>query len=149
SASRRQGKPNMLKRIQSCSRWAGIILTLLTALVLAAAPTAAQDKKAEKLAEPIAQGQRVFTCGHSFHVFVPGILADMAKKADIKDHVQVGTSSIGGSRVIQHWDVADDKNKAKEALKTGKVDVLTLSPIYLPDAGIDNFTKLALEHNKD
>ena len=29
------------------------------------------------------------------------------------------------------------------------MDVLTLSPIFLPDAGIENFTKLALEHNKD
>ena len=27
--------------------------------------------------------------------------------------------------------------------------MLTLSPIFLPDAGIENFTDLALEHNKD
>src|SRR5262249_34331884 len=103
----------------------------------------------DKLSEPIAQGQRIFTCGHSFHVFVPGILADLAKKAEIKDHVQVGMSSIGGSRGIQHWDVAEEKKKAKEAVKAGKIDVLTLSPIHLPDPGIENFTKLALEHNKD
>src|SRR5205807_10354116 len=93
------------------------------------------------------KGQRVFTCGHSFHVFVPGLLAEMARSAGIKDHVQVGMSAIGGSRVIQHWDVADDKNKAKEALRSGNVDVLTLSPIYLPDEGIENFARLALEHN--
>ena len=42
-----------------------------------------------------------------------------------------------------------DKNNAKDALKTGKVEVLTLSPIFFPDAGIENFTKLALEYNKD
>jgi len=30
-----------------------------------------------------------------------------------------------------------------------QVDVLTLSPIFLPDPGIENFTKLALEHNPD
>ncbi|MCE9532737.1 MAG: hypothetical protein K8T89_16695, partial [Planctomycetes bacterium] len=47
------------------------------------------------------------------------------------------------------WDVPEIKNKAKEALKSGKVDVLTLSPIFLPDAGIENFLNLALEHNKD
>jgi hypothetical protein len=123
-------------------------LTFLAACLLASS-TGADDKKPDKLAEPITQGQRVFTCGHSFHVFVPGILSDLAKKGDIKDHVQVGLSSIGGSRVIQHWDVPEEKNKAKEALKTGKVDVLTLSPIHLPDPGIENFTKLALEHNKD
>lgn len=108
-----------------------------------------KDNPAPKLAEPIKAGQRVFTCGHSFHVWVPGIMTEFAKKADIAEHTQVGVSSIGGSRVIQHWDIADEKNKAKEALKTGKVDVLTLSPIYLPDAGIANFTELALEHNKD
>lgn len=138
----------MLARIRYGSRWATVapLLLLLAAIVPA---TPAQDKKPEKLAEPIAQGQRVFTCGHSFHVFVPGILTDLAKKGDVKEHVQAGMSSIGGSRVIQHWDVAEDKNKAKEALKTGKVDVLTLSPIHLPDPGIENFAKLALEHNKD
>lgn len=107
---------------------------------------AAGDKKG-KADQPIPQGQRVFTCGHSFHVFVPNILTDMAKSAGIKDHVQVGMSSIGGSRVYQHWNVADDKNKAKEALRSGKVDVLTLSPIHLPDNGIENFVKLALENN--
>src|SRR4051794_39722879 len=67
--------------------------------------------------KPVDRGQRVFTCGHSFHVFVPGILADMARGAGIPDHKIAGLSSIGGSRVIQHWDVADEKNKAKQALR--------------------------------
>lgn len=93
------------------------------------------------------KGLRVFTCAHSFHVFVPGLLEKMAKAAGIRGHEQVGLSAIGGSRVIQHWDVPDARNKAKAALRTGKVDVLTLSPIYPPDAGIDNFARLALEHN--
>jgi hypothetical protein len=96
----------------------------------------------EKLAEPIAKGQHVFTCGHSFHVWVPGIVADLAKKAGIEGHKQLGVSSIGGSRVIRHWDIPADK-KAKETLATGKVEVLTLSPIFLPDPGIENFTTLA------
>lgn len=98
---------------------------------------------------PVAKGQRVLSAGHSFHVFVPGILGELAKSAGIKDHAQVGVSSLGGSRVIQHWDLPDEKNKAKAALKDGKVDVLTLSPIFHPDPGIDNFTKLALENNQD
>jgi hypothetical protein len=51
--------------------------------------------------------------------------------------------------IIQHWDLPEGKNKAKAALQTGKVEVLTLSPIFLPDPGIENFTKLALQHNKD
>src|SRR5436190_15891065 len=124
-----------------------LALALLGATLVPVRPAAAEDKKGDKPADPITKGQRVYTCGHSFHVWVPGIVADLAKKAEIPDHVQVGLSSIGGSKVIQHWNVADDKFKSKEALTSGKVDVLTLSPIYFPDAGIENFTKLALEHN--
>lgn len=130
--------------------WVGVI-TLLVSVGLGRAHAdskpAAPDKPADTLAEPIAKGQRVFSAGHSFHVFVPGILADMAKQAGIKDHKIAGLSAIGGSRVIQHWNVPADKNTAKKALEVGQVDVLTLSPIHLPDDGIENFTKLALEHN--
>jgi hypothetical protein len=93
------------------------------------------------------KGQRILSAGHSFHVFMPSILRELAQSAGIKDHVQVDLQSIGGSRVIQHWDLAEEKNKAKTALKSGKIDALTLSPIYLPDDGIANFTAFALEHN--
>jgi len=98
---------------------------------------------------PVTKGQRVFTCAHSFHGFVYRMLEGMAKSAGIPDHQSVGMSSIGGSRVIQHWDVADDKFGTKAALTAGKVDVLTLSPIWLPDEGIENFAKLGVEHNPD
>ena len=93
------------------------------------------------------KGLRLLTAGHSFHVWMPGILTELAKKANITGHQQVALSSIGGSQVIQHWNVADDKNKLKPALIESKADGLTLSPIYLPDAGIENFVKLGLEHN--
>lgn len=113
----------------------------LFALALAVSPARPADEPAAP------KGLRVFSAGHSFHVFVPGVLTDIAKGAGIKDHKHLGTSSIGGSRTIQHWDQPDDKNKTKAALKEGTVDVLTLAPIYHPDAGVDNFVKLALEHN--
>ena len=99
--------------------------------------------------QPLPDGLRVFTCGHSFHVWAAKIIADMAEGAGIKGHQIAGLSSIGGSRVIQHWDVADEKNLAKKMLAEGKVDVLTLSPIWLPDEGIEKFAKLAFEHNPD
>ncbi|HEY8667051.1 MAG TPA: SGNH/GDSL hydrolase family protein [Tepidisphaeraceae bacterium] len=95
----------------------------------------------------LAQGQRVFTCGHSFHVWVADILIDMAKGAGISGHHAVGMSSIGGSRVIEHWDVPEEQNEAKKALRAGNVDVLTLSPIWLPDEGMAKFASLALQHN--
>lgn len=127
----------------------GPTLVLLGAALLPASASLAQATAPASGAEPIAKGQRVFTCGHSFHVFVPPILADMCAKAGISGHTQVGLSSIGGSRVIEHWTVPDDNNKAKEALRSASVDVLTLSPIFLPDAGLDHFTALAVEHNKN
>src|SRR6478609_9267829 len=98
-------------------------------------------------AAPITEGLRVFTCGHSFHVWVAKMVAELAEKAGIKNHRVAGISGIGGSRVIQHWDVADDKNAAKKALTAGEIDVLTLSPIWLPDEGIENFARLAIQHN--
>jgi len=142
---------SMFATLSTRLRWSSLLLAAgMLGFAFQPLPlVVAQDKKAEKLAEPITKGQRVFTCGHSFHVWVPGILNDLAKKAEIPNHTQAGLSSIGGSRVIQHWDVAEEKNKAKGELKTGKVDVLTLSPIFLPDEGIEKFTNLALEHNKD
>ncbi|MDP6466392.1 MAG: hypothetical protein QF918_01540 [Pirellulaceae bacterium] len=122
-------------------------ITLPLALLAASSLAVAQTDVEVKKGEPVVAAQRVFSAGHSFHVFVPRILNDLARSADIKDHIFVGLSAIGGSRVIQHWNVPEENNKAKKALRTGDVDVLTLSPIHLPDEGIENFVKLATDHN--
>lgn len=65
-----------------------LLITGLALFTLASSPFAsqAQDKADSKLAEPIAKGQRVFTCGHSFHVWVPGIVTDLSKLAEIPQH---------------------------------------------------------------
>jgi hypothetical protein len=132
-----------------CSRFRFRFATtiLVLALLTGDSPAVAQTNAEAKKAASVAAGQRVFSAGHSFHVFVPRILDDMTKAAMIRDHVFVGLSAIGGSRVVQHWNVPEQKNQAKKALRTGKVDVLTLSPIHLPDDGIKNFVDLALKHN--
>ena len=93
------------------------------------------------------KGLRVFTCGHSFHVWVIPILSEMAMNAGIADHQIAGRSSIGGSTVLKHWNVPEANNLAKQTLRAGKADVLTLSPIWLPDEGIENFAKLAVQGN--
>src|SRR5947209_415974 len=54
-------------------------------------------------AEGETKGQRVYYSGHSFHYFMPPILADIAKKAGVKDRTMLGISAIGGSRTYQHW----------------------------------------------
>jgi hypothetical protein len=92
-------------------------------------------------------GQRVFVCAHSFMIYTAKLLPPMAEAAGIA-HVNAGQQMIGGSRVIQHWNLPETRNVAKTALREGKVDVLTLSPHnQLPDPGIDHFTRLGLEKN--
>jgi len=117
------------------------ITTLLGILCLTAPIVRADD-----LLPPITQGLRFATCGHSFHVFTYKQVAEIAKHAGL-DHQPVGISSIGGSTVQKHWDVPEEKSAVKQVLKTGKVDVLTLSPIWLPDDAIEQFVKLGIEHN--
>lgn len=125
------------------------VIALLAAALMSPAPVVAQAIRNNEMPDSIGKGLRVFTCAHSFHQFVPDILADLCKKVQIQGHQQLGISVIGGSQVIQHWNTVDDKHQVRKMIATGNVDVLTLSPIFLPDAGIENFTKLALEHNKD
>ncbi len=93
-------------------------------------------------------GLRVFYTGHSFHMFVPQRIEQLVKAAGIQGHKLAGQQGIGGSRVIQHWDLEDAKNKAKPALAGGEVDVFTMAAhVAIPDEGITNFTELGLKHN--
>ncbi len=107
-------------------------------------PAAAEDG----VKPPIAVGQKVATCGHSFHVFTYRQVAEMALAAGLA-HEAVAISSIGGSTVQKHWDVPEAESKVKQVLKNGGADVLTLSPIWLPDPGIGAFVSLGLEHRPD
>jgi len=120
----------------------------LPALFAIALVATAPFTAAQKPASPKEKGLRVFSCGHSFHMFIPPMLNEMAHSAGI-DHKIAGGSSKGGSQVIQHWTMPDEQFKTKPALRAGEVDVLTLAPIWMPDPGIENFAKLAFEHNKN
>jgi hypothetical protein len=103
----------------------------------------------EKEAAAPPKGQRVLISGHSFHYFVAAPLAKVAEAGGIKDHVNAGTQSIGGSTVTQHWELADDKNKVKKALKEGSIDVLTMSPHMklVPDKAITDFAEMGFAKN--
>ncbi len=96
---------------------------------------------------PVPKGQRVFFASHSLMWYVPTPLGELAETAGIKEHRLVGVQRLGASKTLQHWNVPEDRNKAREALKKGDVDVFVMSPIQFPDQGIDNFVKLGLEHN--
>jgi hypothetical protein len=92
-------------------------------------------------------GPRVFVCAHSFMIYTGQMLPGMTEASGVA-YRDAGRQMIGGSRVLQHWEVPDDKNLAKQVLRDGAVDVLTVSPhMLLPDEGIDNFTKLGMEKN--
>ena len=114
----------------------GLLLIVLTAVGLTAQ-------------EASPQGLKVLTAGHSFHVWMPPLVAEMAKSAGIQGHEQLAISSIGGSKVIQHWDLPPEKNKAKPVLTAGQAELFTMAPTLLPDPGIENFVKLGLEHRAD
>lgn len=118
-------------------------LFLLALLLLAGS---ARSEDAAPL-PAIAKGQRIYAAHHSYFVQVPPILTEIAKSAGLADQTFVGTKYIGGSKSIQHWNVKDEENKAKEALKAGAVDVLILTPVYLPDEGIEKFAQFGLETN--
>jgi hypothetical protein len=120
---------------------------LLTTAVLCLAAIAPAAPGAREAAPPTPKGQRVFVCGHSFHFFIAEPLAEMARAAGIKGHQTVGVQFLGGSRTLAHWNLPEEKNKAKQALRKGEVDMLTLSPIQHPDEGVTNFVKLGLENN--
>lgn len=99
------------------------------------------------LAADAPPGQRVFVTAHSFHIFVAKGLAPMVEAAGIKGHT-IGAQSIGGSTVLQHWNLPDEKAVAKRALLAGQVDVLTMSPKWdFPDEGIDRYVEFGLKHN--
>lgn len=94
------------------------------------------------------EGVRVFYTGHSFHMFVPRLMTQLTKAGEVKEYRTVGSQGIGGSRVIQHWTRADDRNKAKQILKSAGTDVFTMAPnVKMPDEGIDRFAELGLKHN--
>lgn len=115
---------------------AAVVLVGIVALVDSAA-------RADEIAK---QPCRVLYTGHSFAG--AGWLEVLAKQAGITEYENLGKQSLGASRVIHHWTLADARNRAKTLLAEGTVDVLTLSPnMQMPDEGIDLFVDYALQHN--
>lgn len=126
------------------------LLSLFLGLVVPALCLAVEPavRTTDASAPPEIAGQRVFICGHSFHMYIAKLLPGMARAAGIANFALAGQQGRGGSTVLQHWQLPDEKAKAKAALRAGTVDALTLSPnLLMPDPGIGNYTRLGLEKN--
>lgn len=96
------------------------------------------------------KGLRVFYTGHSFHMFVPPRVEQLARSAGIREHRTAGVQGIGGSRVIQHWELEEARNRARPALERAEADVFTMAAhLAIPDPGIENFVTLGLKHNPE
>ena len=128
------------------------LLTLATRTVsgfeqeaLAAKPGSATSS-AGASSEPPA-GRKLFYVTHSLMWDVPAPLTEEVAAFGIKDHTVVGTQRLGFSRTQQHWDLPDGKNQAKTALQEGKVDDFIMSPMDMPDKGVENFVMLGIQNN--
>ncbi len=116
------------------------ICVILFLAALMAAPAFGTD------ISPMPTPLHVVSSGNSFSGGSVSAFDEITRLAGIKASRAV-YSGIGGSRVIQHWDLPDDKNVAKKALLEGNVDVMTMNPIFMPDEGIAKFVKFGLEKN--
>ncbi len=104
---------------------------------------------------PVTEGQRAFFVGPSFHLFIVQPLITLAKEVGITGHRVEGWDMISRSTPMQHWKKGGGDNKVKKALRTGKIDVLTLATnfwaqrrrVIMPEPGIDLFADMAVEHN--
>jgi enterochelin esterase-like enzyme len=134
--------------MKTAARRAVLLAGLVLATALPALAIGQEKTPGDRQGVPSApKGLRVFVCGHSLHWYIPAPLGEMAAAAGIKGHRLVGSQSLGASKTLQHWNLPEQKNKAKQALTKGEVDVFTMSPIQFPDQGVENFVKLGLEHN--
>jgi hypothetical protein len=129
-----------------------IILFILLVAILVSGTCVNQAEKTsndnEKQAtESKPKGMHVFYASHSLMWDMPPVLTEAAEAYGIEGHTVLGIQRLGVSRTSQHWNLPDNQNQAKQALKAGNVDAFVMSPIGMPDPGIDNFVKLGLEHN--
>src|SRR5262245_27339569 len=120
-----------------------VSLALIT-LVCVTVPVRPQPR--DEAADP-PKGQRVFFASHSGMWYVPDPLGELAESAKIKGDKKVGLQRLGASKTLQHWELPEDKNQAKKALKAGGADGVLMGATQFRDEGVENFVKFGLEHN--
>ncbi len=114
-------------------------LALMSHALAADAPPAAQAATAPA-------GQRMFYASHSLMWDVPAPFAEMAQTYGITNH-SGSIQRMGFSRTQQFWDQPEAQSQAKKALKTGELDTFVMSPMDMPDKGVEEFVKLGILNN--
>jgi hypothetical protein len=134
-----------LKTILASLVAAGFALTLCASA--ADTPTTTQPAAAPAAKSGDAPaGQRMFYASHSLMWDVPAPFAEMAEAYGIKGHT-LSIQQMGFSRTQQFWDQPEGQSRAKQALKAGNIDVFVMSPMDMPDKGVEEFVKLGILNN--
>jgi len=122
-----------------------VFASLFAAGLALAASALAADGPAPQTATPPA-GLHMFYASHSLMWDDPEPFGELAKAYGIKDQ-KIEIQRMGFARTQQFWDQPEGQSQAKQALKTGTVDVFVMSPMDMPDDGVDGFVKLGLLNN--
>jgi hypothetical protein len=115
--------------------------TITACLALASLGSAADTKTDEAPA-----GFRMFYATHSLMWDTPAPFSELATGAGMKNH-KIDMQRMGFSRTQQFWDQAEAQSAAKKALKEGNVDVFVMSPMDMPDKGVEGFVTLGIQNN--
>ena len=121
------------------------LLTPAVAACLALSSCASMPGTSAKVAA-IPAGQHMFYASHSLMWDVPAPFAEMVKAYGITNHT-LGIQQMGFSRTQQFWDQPEAQSQAKQALKTGNLDDFVMSPMDMPDKGVEEFVKLGILNN--
>ena len=123
------------------------LLTPAVVACLALSPCAsAQDSIAMNQPGAAPAGQQMFYASHSLMWDVPAPFAEMVKAYGITNHA-VTMQQMGFSRTQAFWDQSEAQSQAKQALKGGKIDDFVMSPMDMPDKGVEEFVKLGILNN--
>jgi len=136
----------MNKLLKAVSFLTTTIAVSLAAPCLAAAAEAPTTDQPAAAKPDAPAGLRIFYASHSLMWDVPPPLAQVVSAYGITNHT-LSIQRMGFSRTQQFWDQAEAQSDAKKALKAGNTDVFVMSPMDMPDKGVEEFVKLGILNN--
>ena len=121
---------------------------LLTPAIVAslALASCALSPSAHAQTAAVPDGQHMFYASHSLMWDVPAPLAEMVKAYGITNHT-LSMQQKGFSRTQAFWDEPEAQSQGKQALKKGNLDDFIMSPMDMPDKGVEEFVKLGILNN--